>query len=1045
MIPQRIYLKGVLCYRGEQELYFTDSPIWMLSGPNGSGKSAVFDAVTFALYGYHRGGKTNPRDLINKDEPGLAVEFDFLLDGELFRLRRTARKRGGATRQVSHWVVTGEQGGTWEVVADTETDRGFDEWVRHNVGLTYESFTSSVLLLQGQAERVLSPRPSDRREILESVVDLNRYQRLHERIEEKRKGFKIRAETLAKQLQAIPKIRDSDLIAVQTELRDRELANQQALQDTERLQTLRNHADERSRLETDLAAHRISFQQAQELVANADSIRTDWNRLQELRELLPRLKYAFEQRQRLAAVENRLTCLLDEERRFASQIAEHELLIAESRQRQQSITAQITTYEERLQVVETQLRGLSEFLGRSRACDQLRGELAELERQLSVLPQDAAEIFNQLQWQREELLATCRSISPLTRLSLARNAVRYVTGQLKDTVETERELRENVSVLTTEWGATCTRLESITSDRQQVDRKVTQTRALRDQAARRVADFAHVAGQTTCSLCGQLLTAAHIEAEQTRLVANLTALETDLSSANDLLTSFEGEEQASLQIKTTIEARLTELHKQLNESQPTFRTYERELRQHVDACKSIYDVELDTLSRERVAREQPADWLSTTYPTQADLDEIQQKAARLSDVEIELQIAINTFETFKNLQERARCIRDSIALQQTGFSDPTALRRDNEQFVNEELNVKRLLAECRQQLAAEVSAADVLSTQYSQSQQDLASARAEIKVSSEHCRQVRRSLSECSDSLPSNWQTSFNGLSEQDLQNLADELKLLMRQGLETRYNALLRAEANVDSIGKTVAQLECRCNELPVGACQAVNEIDRLIAMAKSHQSASDKGLQEVRLEADRLTQRRNQRQQLRADYQSASQEHGHYETLAELLGPRKLQRELVRRAESEIVDLANSMLDRVSGGQLELTLASREERDGDCLGKNVLQLEACNRKTASEPLGVAFLSGSQRFRVAVSLALGMGQYASARRRSIQSVIIDEGFGSLDREGRQVMIQELQNLRGHLERIVLVSHQEEFADAFPDGYRFELIDGATQVARFHR
>ena len=48
-------------------------------------------------------------------------------------------------------------------------------------------------------------------------------------------------------------------------------------------------------------------------------------------------------------------------------------------------------------------------------------------------------------------------------------------------------------------------------------------------------------------------------------------------------------------------------------------------------------------------------------------------------------------------------------------------------------------------------------------------------------------------------------------------------------------------------------------------------------------------------------------------------------------------------------------------------------------------------------------------------------------------------------MIQELQNLRGHLERIVLVSHQEEFADAFPDGYRFELKDGATQIARFHR
>ena len=83
--------------------------------------------------------------------------------------------------------------------------------------------------------------------------------------------------------------------------------------------------------------------------------------------------------------------------------------------------------------------------------------------------------------------------------------------------------------------------------------------------------------------------------------------------------------------------------------------------------------------------------------------------------------------------------------------------------------------------------------------------------------------------------------------------------------------------------------------------------------------------------------------------------------------------------------------------------------------------------------------------LALGIGQYASRQHRPIESVIIDEGFGCLDRKGRQVMIQELQNLRGHLHCILLVTHQEEFADAFPDGYRFELQDGATKVSRFVR
>jgi DNA repair exonuclease SbcCD ATPase subunit len=170
-------------------------------------------------------------------------------------------------------------------------------------------------------------------------------------------------------------------------------------------------------------------------------------------------------------------------------------------------------------------------------------------------------------------------------------------------------------------------------------------------------------------------------------------------------------------------------------------------------------------------------------------------------------------------------------------------------------------------------------------------------------------------------------------------------------------------------------------------------------------------------------------------------YKTLTELLGRDRLQRFLVRKAEKQIVDFANGVLDRLSGGQLFLKLVGSD--DGST--EKALELECSNRGTGGSAINVAFLSGSQRFRVSVALALGIGQYASKQHRPIESVIIDEGFGCLDRSGRQVMIQELQNLRGHLQCILLVSHQEEIADAFQDGYHFELQDGATKVSRFVR
>jgi len=65
----------------------------MLSGTNGSGKSSVFDAVTYALFGHHRGGSQSAAELINKETSTLSVEFDFTSDKQLYRIKRTVRRQ----------------------------------------------------------------------------------------------------------------------------------------------------------------------------------------------------------------------------------------------------------------------------------------------------------------------------------------------------------------------------------------------------------------------------------------------------------------------------------------------------------------------------------------------------------------------------------------------------------------------------------------------------------------------------------------------------------------------------------------------------------------------------------------------------------------------------------------------------------------------------------------------------------------------------------------------------------------------------------------
>src|SRR5579875_3216849 len=118
MIPLRISLEGFLCYKDKQEITFdSNATLWMLSGLNGSGKSSIFDAVTYALFGHHRGGSQHAVELINKDSDGLTVEFDFQLENQLYQVRRTLRRKAKGSPASTQQIYRYEPGGKNKWVA----------------------------------------------------------------------------------------------------------------------------------------------------------------------------------------------------------------------------------------------------------------------------------------------------------------------------------------------------------------------------------------------------------------------------------------------------------------------------------------------------------------------------------------------------------------------------------------------------------------------------------------------------------------------------------------------------------------------------------------------------------------------------------------------------------------------------------------------------------------------------------------------------------------------------------------------------------------
>src|SRR5262249_26457635 len=153
--------------------------------------------------------------------------------------------------------------GSKEAVPDTTKKTEFNAWVREHIGLTYETFTSSVLLLQGRAEKLLNSTASGRFEVLAGIVDLDRYRRLHDRADTRRKELKARVGALEHHLEELPTVTDEELAAVDAKIKQAEAEREQAQAEVERLQELERRAREWSEMQKKRADLDERWQQAQ--------------------------------------------------------------------------------------------------------------------------------------------------------------------------------------------------------------------------------------------------------------------------------------------------------------------------------------------------------------------------------------------------------------------------------------------------------------------------------------------------------------------------------------------------------------------------------------------------------------------------------------------------------------------------------------------------------------------------------------------------------------------------------------------------------------
>ncbi|MEJ2709332.1 MAG: SMC family ATPase [Anaerolineales bacterium] len=175
-------------------------------------------------------------------------------------------------------------------------------------------------------------------------------------------------------------------------------------------------------------------------------------------------------------------------------------------------------------------------------------------------------------------------------------------------------------------------------------------------------------------------------------------------------------------------------------------------------------------------------------------------------------------------------------------------------------------------------------------------------------------------------------------------------------------------------------------------------------------------------------------------SQQISQYKQVERAFGKDGVPALLIEQALPQIETKANEILERLSGGSMSvrfITQAAYKDKHREDL-KETLDIQI------SDEAGIRdyeMFSGGEAFRVnfAIRLALSeiLAQRAGAR---LQTLVIDEGFGSQDALGRQRLIEAINMVRPDFSKILVITHIDELKDAFPNRIEVEKTESGSMV-----
>jgi DNA repair protein SbcC/Rad50 len=196
---------------------------------------------------------------------------------------------------------------------------------------------------------------------------------------------------------------------------------------------------------------------------------------------------------------------------------------------------------------------------------------------------------------------------------------------------------------------------------------------------------------------------------------------------------------------------------------------------------------------------------------------------------------------------------------------------------------------------------------------------------------------------------------------------------------------------------------------------------------------LERARAATLRITERRAQAAGLTAKWEAAHEEQSVAKMLADLLRSDRFPRWLVTAAVDNLVEFASGNLASLSGGQFDLT-----HSEGD--------FYVIDHADADSRRSVRTLSGGETFQASLALALAlssqMSSLSAAGGARLDSIFLDEGFGTLDPETLDVVASTLETLAQDDRMVGVITHVAALAERVPVRFHVSRDAKTSTVVR---